>query len=54
MSDDLSLRILDHGIQWSNSAGQDYYENLNARATQYNIPVGWEDANTMRVHQAFK
>ncbi|KAF2464444.1 uncharacterized protein BDR25DRAFT_319185 [Lindgomyces ingoldianus] len=32
--------------QWSNSAGQDYYENLNTRATQYDIPVGWEDADT--------
>ncbi|KAF1948554.1 hypothetical protein CC80DRAFT_599569 [Byssothecium circinans] len=32
--------------QWSNAAGQDYYENLSTRATQYRIPAGWEDAAT--------
>ncbi|KAF2423342.1 hypothetical protein EJ08DRAFT_664497 [Tothia fuscella] len=27
--------------QWSSAAGQDYYEFLSTRATQYMIPVGW-------------
>ncbi|KAF2798615.1 hypothetical protein K505DRAFT_357373 [Melanomma pulvis-pyrius CBS 109.77] len=32
--------------QWSTSAGQDYYENLNTRATQFKLPAGWEDTDT--------
>ena len=40
--------------QWANAVGQDIYENIGTRATQYSVPVGWEDADTVRAHQAFQ
>ncbi len=39
--------------QWATASGQEYYENLNTRATQYEIPAGWEDAATVCIEQAF-
>ncbi|KAF2835299.1 hypothetical protein M501DRAFT_999347 [Patellaria atrata CBS 101060] len=42
------IGILVNGVwkQWSTSAGQDYYENLTTRKTQFEIPAGWEDADS--------
>ena len=35
--------------QWANAAGQDYYEYISTRATQYEIPNGWEDVGTVSI-----
>ena len=36
--------------QWTTAAGQDYYEHLVTRDTQYNIPSGYEDHASVRIY----